>query len=118
MDEALYPKDRYPQGHPDLATSLNNLGACSRPRGPTARRGGTSSGTGDVPGPLPQGALSAGTPRLAISLNNLGGLLYAQGSTATRPFLQQGVDMQQDLADVLLAATSEAEAMNYLAQLP
>ena len=26
--------------------------------------------------------------------------------------------MQQDLADILLAATSEAEAMNYLAQLP
>ena len=42
--ERLYPKDGYPQGHPDLATSLNNLGSCSRPRGTTARRGGTSSG--------------------------------------------------------------------------
>ena len=26
MTEALYPKDRYPNGHPDLANSLNNLG--------------------------------------------------------------------------------------------
>ena len=26
MDQALYPKERYPQGHPDLAPSLNNLG--------------------------------------------------------------------------------------------
>jgi CHAT domain-containing protein len=25
--EDLYPKDKYPQGHPDLANSLNNLGA-------------------------------------------------------------------------------------------
>ena len=32
--------------------------------------------------------------------------------------LQQAVVMQQDLADVLLAATSEAEARNYLAKLP
>ena len=23
MYEALYPKEQYPQGHPDLATSLN-----------------------------------------------------------------------------------------------
>ncbi len=26
MNEALYPRDRYPQGHPDLAMSLSNLG--------------------------------------------------------------------------------------------
>ena len=26
MYQKLYPKDSYPQGHPDLATSLNNLG--------------------------------------------------------------------------------------------
>ena len=73
MRQSLYPKDRYPQGHPDLASSLNNLGACSGPRARTARR----------------------------------------------PFLlRQGTDMQQALARTLLAATSEAEAMSYLAQLP
>ena len=33
MREALYPKDRYPQGHPDLAKSLNNLGALLRDQG-------------------------------------------------------------------------------------
>ena len=32
MNQALYPRERYPQGHPHLATSLNNLGR--RPRGP------------------------------------------------------------------------------------
>jgi hypothetical protein len=73
MRESLYPKDRYPQGHPHLATSLSNLG----------------------------------------------GLLQAQGSYAEAGvFLRQGADMQQALARTMLAATSEAEAMSYLAQLP
>ena len=119
MTRPCYPKERYPQGHPDLAISLNNLGSCSRTRGPTARRGAITSGAGDGPGPLPQGAVSAGTPRPGPSLSNLGDLLQAQGLYGeAKPFLQQAVDMQQDLAEVLLAATSEAEAMNYLAQLP
>ena len=26
MFQALYPKEKYPQGHPSLATSLNSLG--------------------------------------------------------------------------------------------
>jgi hypothetical protein len=56
---------------------------------------------------------------LALSLNNLGSLLQSQGAyDEALPLCEQGVDMQQGLADILLAATSEAEAMNYLAQLP
>ena len=54
-----------------------------------------------------------------MSLNNLGFLFHAQGgSDEAKASFQRGVDMQEGLADVLLAATSEAEAMNYLAQLP
>ena len=33
MREALYPKDSYPQGHPDLAGSLNNLGSLLEAQG-------------------------------------------------------------------------------------
>ena len=44
MNEALYPKDRYPQGHPDLAPSLNNLGALLQAQGDYGGRGGISSG--------------------------------------------------------------------------
>src|SRR5262245_24707541 len=31
--ELLYPKERYPQGHPDLANSLDNLGVLLRDQG-------------------------------------------------------------------------------------
>jgi CHAT domain-containing protein len=72
MNEALYPKEQYPHGHPDLVSNPNNLGW----------------------------------------------LLHAQGLYGeAKPFLQQVVDMQQDLAEILIAAISEAEALNYLAQL-
>jgi hypothetical protein len=33
MYRALYPKEKFPQGHPDLAISLNNLGARQARRG-------------------------------------------------------------------------------------
>ncbi len=73
MRQALYPKEQYPQGHRDLASSLGNLG----------------------------------------------GLFHAKGSyDEAKPVLQQCVDMQQGLAEIVLVATSEVEAMNYLAQLP
>ena len=33
MYQALYPKERYPQGHPALASSLNNLGCLLQDQG-------------------------------------------------------------------------------------
>ena len=44
IHERLYPKSEYPDGHPDLATSQTGWASCSRPRGPTARRGAITSG--------------------------------------------------------------------------
>ena len=73
MRRALYPKEQYPLGQPDLVESLGNLGF----------------------------------------------LLQSQGAFGeAEPLLEQGVDMQQGQVEILLAASSEAEAMNYLAQLP
>ncbi len=43
MYESQYPKDRYPQGHPDLATSLNNLGGLLEAQGSYGEARGTSS---------------------------------------------------------------------------
>jgi tetratricopeptide (TPR) repeat protein len=37
MYKRLYPGDRYPQGHPGLATSLNNLGSLLQSQGEYAR---------------------------------------------------------------------------------
>src|SRR5438128_2631062 len=60
-----------------------------------------------------------GHRHLAISLHNLSFLLYDQGRYGElRPLLQRAVDIQQNLAELLLAATAEAEALDYLAQLP
>ena len=59
---ALYPKDRYKDGHPDLANSLNNLGFLLQAQGCTARRG-YSSVRWPCTSALPQGTLPAGPPR-------------------------------------------------------
>jgi hypothetical protein len=37
ITEGLYPKDQYPQGHPDLARRLNNLGFFLQHQGEYAR---------------------------------------------------------------------------------
>src|SRR5262245_23935224 len=37
MRQQLYPKDKYPQGHPQLAQSLSNLGALLQARGDYAK---------------------------------------------------------------------------------
>jgi CHAT domain-containing protein len=73
MDQALYPKERYPLGHPTLE----------------------------------------------LGLSNLGNLLRTEGKyTEAWPLLIQAADISHDLAEVFLAATSEAEALDYLAQFP
>src|SRR5262245_58156801 len=76
----LYPKKTYPDGRPDLAASLNQLGILLRARGEY-----------DQAEPLLREALAMrrrlypkehypdGHPALATSLNNLGFLLRARG---------------------------------------
>jgi CHAT domain-containing protein/tetratricopeptide (TPR) repeat protein len=120
MREALYPKERYPQGHPQLATSLGNLGNLLRIQGSYGEARGYLQRALEMQQALyPRERYPQGHPYLAGSLHNLGGLLHDLGSYGeARRLLQQAVDMQQDLANILLAATSEAEALNYLAALP
>lgn len=120
MNEALYPKERYPQGHPDVASSLNNLGQLLEDQGDYAKaRAYLERALAIRQSLYPKKRYPRGHRELATSLSNLGGWLYAQGRYGeAMPLVQQGADMQQGLADVLVAATSEAEALNYLAQLP
>ena len=62
--ERLYPKDDYPQGHPDLATCLNNLGVLLQAQGDYGEaRGYSERALAMTRGPLPQGPVSAGPPR-------------------------------------------------------
>ncbi len=120
MNQALYPKEQYPQGHPALADSLNNLGTSLQNQGGYGKaRDYYERALAMKHALYPKEQYPRGHPHLVGSLDNLGSLLQAQGAYGEAlPVSQQGVDMQQGLADILLAATSEAEAMNYLAQLP
>jgi tetratricopeptide (TPR) repeat protein len=120
MWQSLYPKDRYPRGHPELARSLNNMGLLRHDQGSYGEaRGYYERALGMRQSLYPQDRYPLGHLDLARSVSNLGVLLHAQGSCGEAAvFLRRSTDMQQALARVLLAATSEAEAMSYLAQLP
>ena len=81
MHQSLYPKERYPQGHPDLARSLNNLGSLLQAQGSYGEaRAVLRASAGDVPVALPQGPLPAGPPRPGHQPEQSGHLLRAQGS--------------------------------------
>ncbi len=116
----LYPKDRYPQGHPDLASSWNNLGAVRRHEGAYGDARADYERALTMRGRLfPKDRYPQGHPALAMSLNDLGGLLHAQGYFAdSAVLLRDSVDMQNTLARTVLAVSSEAEAMSYLARQP
>jgi CHAT domain-containing protein/tetratricopeptide (TPR) repeat protein len=120
MNESLYPKDRFPQGHPELAKNLNNLGVLLENQGsyPEARGYYERSLAMDQ-SLYPKVRYPQGHPELALSLNNLGDLLEAQGSDGEAAvLLRQATDMQHALSRELVAATSEAQAMSFLATLP
>jgi CHAT domain-containing protein/tetratricopeptide (TPR) repeat protein len=80
MRQALYPSDRFPNGHPDLATSLNNLGYLLRAQGDLGgARAYLERALAMRQALYPTDRFPRGHPHLAHSLNNLGILLHAQG---------------------------------------
>ncbi len=85
MQQALFPKERYPHGHPDLAFSLSNLGVLLKYQGAynearvyhvraLAMRQAIYS----------KNQYPQGHPDLATSLNEVGLVLQDQGATARR----------------------------------
>jgi tetratricopeptide (TPR) repeat protein len=99
MREELYPKDRYPCGHPELAQSINNLAGLHWAQGEYARAE-----------PLLRRALRMneelysterypnGHPDLVASLNNLAYLLQAQGKYASaEPLYRRALQMCEGL---------------------
>jgi tetratricopeptide (TPR) repeat protein len=120
MYSSLYPKDRFRQGHPNLASSLNNLGDLLTAQGSYGEaRGYHERALAMYSSLYPRDRYPQGHPDLVNSLNNLGFLLLAQGSYGEAAvLLRQATDMQHALLRDLLPATSEAEAMSFLAILP
>jgi CHAT domain-containing protein/Tfp pilus assembly protein PilF len=120
MRRKLYPRERYPAGHADVVRSLNAVGFLLNARGQTARAE-----------PLLREAVAVcrevystedypiGHPVFANSLHNLGAVHFARGeATRAEPLLREAADMVQRMTEALLAGSSEAEALNHLAQLP
>jgi CHAT domain-containing protein/Tfp pilus assembly protein PilF len=120
MCQALYPKERYPRGHPRLAYCLNNMGYLLWSQGNSEEARGYLQRALEMDEALyPKERYPQGHPGLALGLSNLGHLLQIEGKdTEAWPFLIQAADISHDLAEVFLAATSEAEALDFLTRIP
>jgi CHAT domain-containing protein/Tfp pilus assembly protein PilF len=99
MFQVLYPKDKFPQGHANLAESLNNLGMVLNLQGEYAqaldhyRRAQRLAQALFPKEKFPQGSLV-----LAGCLNNLGALLQKQGEyTQALDHFRQALRMLQAL---------------------
>jgi CHAT domain-containing protein/Tfp pilus assembly protein PilF len=94
LQRKLYPPDRFPRGHSELANSLNNLGTMRRDRGELARAE-----------PLLREAVAMrrklhpeGHASVANSLNNLAGVLRDQGElAAAEPLLRESLAIRRKL---------------------
>jgi hypothetical protein len=119
MYQALFPKDRYPQGHPALALSLNNLGALLLARGEYAKAEAYWREALAMRQALyPKPRYLQGHPDLALSLNNLGALFLEHGEYAkAEPYLRDALVMQQLLFARLAETAAEAQALNFAASL-
>ena len=107
MKRALYPKDKFPQGHPELAVSLINLGYLLKARGEFRKPN------------YPKDKFPQGHPRLASSLHNLGAILHVRGAFAqAEPFYREAIGMYQGHFYRVADAASEAEALNFAATFP
>ncbi len=99
MNQALYPREQYPQGHPHLATSLNNLGSLLQAQGKDGEAREYYQRALRMREALyPKEKYPQGHPDLAESLNNLGILLHYQGSYGdARGYLQRAMEMWESL---------------------
>jgi CHAT domain-containing protein/Tfp pilus assembly protein PilF len=120
MRQKLYPKARFPDGHPDLARSLNNLGSLLQAFGELAQAEACLRQALAMCQKLyPKERFPDGHPALLRTLDNLAVLLWARGELAqAEPCLRLALAMEQRLLDNLLTGSAEAQALNYLAQLP
>jgi CHAT domain-containing protein/Tfp pilus assembly protein PilF len=99
MKEALYPKDRYPNGHTELAQSVNNLAGLLQAQGEYARAEPLYRRALQMKEALyPKERHPNGHPDLAQSVNNLALLLRAQGESAqAEPLFRRALQMREAL---------------------
>jgi CHAT domain-containing protein/tetratricopeptide (TPR) repeat protein len=99
LRQKLYPEDKFPDGHRELAQSLNNLGSLLQTqRAYDDARPYYEQALAMRRKLYPQARFPDGSPDLAFSLNNLGFLLELQGNyEAAQPYLDQALAMRRKL---------------------
>jgi CHAT domain-containing protein/tetratricopeptide (TPR) repeat protein len=117
--ERLYPKTDYPDGHPNLAVSLNNLGELLRARGDYGgARGYHERALAMRQALYPKDRFPRGHPDLANSLNNLGTLRRDQGDYGgARGYYERALAMRQALYPKDLYPHGHRELADSLANL-
>jgi tetratricopeptide (TPR) repeat protein len=97
--QRVYPREKYPDGHPDLALSLNNLGAVLQAQAENGRAEPFLRQALAMRQTLyPKARYPDGHPDLAHSLRNLGFVLQAQAEySQAEPFFRQALAMTQAL---------------------
>jgi CHAT domain-containing protein len=95
MRQQLYPEGMYPDGHPDLATSLDRLGTLQQAMGEYGQALVYMERALAMRQKLyPEAQYPQGHLHLASSLNNLGLLLYHTGEyRRARPYLERTLAM-------------------------
>ena len=120
MRKKLYPADKYPNGHPNLARSLNNMGFLLEDQGDYGR---TKPFYRDALVMLkklyPADKYPNGHPDLASSFSNLGGLLLKRGEYGRAAnALAKGAAMRDRWTATFAETGAEAEALNLAASQP
>jgi CHAT domain-containing protein/tetratricopeptide (TPR) repeat protein len=120
MQRRLYPPDRYPVGHPDVARSAGNLGWLLELEGKYAEADAAYRECLAIRRQLyPALTYPLGHRNLVLALSARGRLLDAWGkSDEAQAVLREAVTMSLGLNEVLVMATSEAQALNQLAVQP
>jgi CHAT domain-containing protein/Tfp pilus assembly protein PilF len=97
--QKLYPTTSYPQGHPDLARSLNNLGLLHQAQGEYAKAEALYGRALKMTEALfPRSRYPQGHPDLARSINNLAALHEAQGEYGKAvPLFARALKMREAL---------------------
>jgi CHAT domain-containing protein/Tfp pilus assembly protein PilF len=97
--EGLYPKDRYPQGHRDLANSLNNLAMLHQAQGEYGKAEPLYARALKMYEALfPPARYPQGHPHLALSINNLAVLHWKQGEYGkAEPLYARALKMYEGL---------------------